>query len=312
MTGSVTVLYLGGAGRSGSTLLERMLGEVAGVVSVGEVVHLVERGLIGDELCGCGDAFSACPFWDKVGRRAFGGWSPELRDSWLRDQHIVDRNRHLLALLAPIRPGFRRALKSHRQRLGTLYAAIAEVSGVDVVVDSSKHVSTALVLRRTPGIHLHLLHLVRDSRGVAYSWTKEVSRPEVTVAAELMPRFRPAISAAWWTFFNLGFDALRLLGTPTTFVRYEDLLRDPKGRLGSVLTSVGVPTDGALDFIEDGSAHLGSSHSVAGNPMRFTEGRIELRADEEWRSKLDARSRRIVTALTAPLLLAYGYLRPAR
>ncbi|HEY4605248.1 MAG TPA: hypothetical protein VIH08_13030, partial [Blastococcus sp.] len=34
------VLYLAGIGRSGSTLLERILGEVPGICSLGEVVFL--------------------------------------------------------------------------------------------------------------------------------------------------------------------------------------------------------------------------------------------------------------------------------
>ena len=62
------VLYIAGWGRSGSTLLERLLAEVDGVTLLGEVVHLWERGVREDELCACGTAFSGCPFWSEVGR----------------------------------------------------------------------------------------------------------------------------------------------------------------------------------------------------------------------------------------------------
>ena len=41
----VRVLYVAGAGRSGSTVLANLLGEVPGFVSVGEVRFLWERGL---------------------------------------------------------------------------------------------------------------------------------------------------------------------------------------------------------------------------------------------------------------------------
>ena len=89
--------------------------------------------------------------------------------------------------------------------------------GADVVIDSSKHVSTALVLRHVPGIDLRIVHLVRDSRGVAYSWTKEVARPEVA-NGKLMPRVRPSVSAAWGNFFNGSFHGIRALGTPAAFL----------------------------------------------------------------------------------------------
>ncbi|HEY7174058.1 MAG TPA: hypothetical protein VH442_03990, partial [Micromonosporaceae bacterium] len=39
-TGPVRVLYIGGWGRSGSTLAERLLGEMADVTGAGEVTHL--------------------------------------------------------------------------------------------------------------------------------------------------------------------------------------------------------------------------------------------------------------------------------
>ena len=60
---SVTVVYLGGFGRSGSTLVERVLGAVPGWVNVGELVDLARSVAPADELCGCGVSFSACPVW---------------------------------------------------------------------------------------------------------------------------------------------------------------------------------------------------------------------------------------------------------
>jgi hypothetical protein len=35
---------------------------------------------------------------------------------------------------------------------------------------------------------------------------------------------------------------------------------------------------------------------------------VTLRRDDAWRERLDPRSRRLVTSLTAPLMVRYGYL----
>ena len=70
---STSVGYLGGLGRSGTTLLARLLGELRGVCSVGEICHLWERGVRDDERCGCGEQFHDCEFWAAVGKTAFGG-----------------------------------------------------------------------------------------------------------------------------------------------------------------------------------------------------------------------------------------------
>ena len=71
-TTGVPVLFIGGLGRSGSTLVDRVLGQTPGVCSVGELVFLWERGLLANERCGCGEPFDGCPFWKEVGVRAFG------------------------------------------------------------------------------------------------------------------------------------------------------------------------------------------------------------------------------------------------
>src|SRR6476469_754930 len=54
------VLFIAGWGRSGSTLLDRMLGQVPGVFSAGELRDIWDRGVREDRLCGCGQPFHEC------------------------------------------------------------------------------------------------------------------------------------------------------------------------------------------------------------------------------------------------------------
>ena len=68
------VLYLAGAGRSGSTLLGRLFAEPPQAVHVGELVYLWRRGFAENHLCGCGVPFLECPFWSEVFARGFGGF----------------------------------------------------------------------------------------------------------------------------------------------------------------------------------------------------------------------------------------------
>lgn len=301
------VVYLGGSGRSGSTLLERLLGAVDGVTTLGEVVHLPNRGLVGGESCACGLTLDHCPFWAPVGDRAFGGWTRVDGGAWRALQGRVDRNRHIPRLALPIGAGFRRDLTEHVRRLEALYLAAAAETGNGILVDSSKHASTAFALRHLRRVDVVFVHLVRDSRGVAYSWTKEVARPEVATG-QAMPRYSPASSAAWWDAFNLMLASLALTGSPVHRLRYEDLLGDPSDALRAILTPTGLPLERGWDgFLTAEGARLGPSHSVAGNPMRFRTGTIPLRRDDAWREHLPTRDRRVVTALTGPLLLAYGY-----
>jgi hypothetical protein len=302
----VRVLFLGGLGRSGTTLLERLLGELPGVCPLGEVVHLWERDVAGDERCACGKHFSDCEFWCEVGQVAFGGWHRV--DVWriAKLREAVERTRHIPRLASGrMTPADRALLDEYADWYARVYSAAAAVSGASVLVDSSKHASLAYCLRFSPSIDLRVAHMVRDSRGVAYSWTKRVTRPEADGDAE-MTRYTPGRSAMLWNAHNAAFGVLRRCGVPVRRVRYEDLLADPVATLADLADFAGLPSPSA-DFIRDGVAELGTCHSAAGNPMRFKVGPVPLRHDDAWRSSLPRGQRRLVGLLTTPLRQVYGY-----
>jgi hypothetical protein len=305
----VRVLLIGGLGRSGSTLLDRMLGRLDDVCPVGELVHLWERGLVQNNRCGCGRRFRDCPFWRRVGEEAFGGWERLDVAEVLALKAAVDRNRYVpLMVLPALWPPYRTRLGRYLELLGRLYEAIRLVSGRPLLVDASKHSSHAFLVRAMAGIDLRLVHLVRDSRGVAFSWTKRMRRAEVVEGDALMATDTPLRMSARYLAYNLLFHLLGL-GTRSMLLRYEALVRDPAGELTRVLSHADrPPADGELGFVGDGWVELGPSHALAGNPMRFRSGRVPLRVDEEWRGQLRRRHRLLTVASTWPLLLRYGYL----
>jgi hypothetical protein len=305
------VLYIGGFGRSGSTLVERILGQLPGFCSAGEIVFLWQRGLIDGQLCGCGVPVPECEFWSRVGKTAFGGWDQIDAAEMLALQRRADRNRFIPSMVTPaLRPGARGDVARYGDVLSRLYRAIGEVSGARVVIDASKHASTAYLLTtRVPGLDVRVVHLVRDPRGVAYSWTKEVRKPEVTGEDAFMPVYSPLSSGRQWLSYNLLFEALRAVPRAKSAVfRYEDMLADPRGYLERILAHAGEPVlPESFAFLGEGEVLLGVDHTVAGNPMRFHQGPLALRLDEAWKSKLPQRDQRIVAAVTTPLRLRYGY-----
>jgi hypothetical protein len=307
----VRLLYIGGLGRSGSTLLDRMLSRVDDVWSVGELVHLWERGLLRNNRCGCGQRFRDCPFWRRVGEEAFGGWDALDVEEVLALKRSVDRNRFVPRMVLPVLwPAYRARLRRYLELLERLYGAVRQVSGRPLVVDTSKHASHGFLVRRLDGVDLRLVHLVRDSRGVAFSWTKPLRRTEVADGDVLMTTYDPLRMSARYLTHNLLFHLLRRLGVATLRLRYESLARDPARELARVLDHAGrPPAGGELGFVGDGWVDLAPSHALAGNPMRFRSGRVPLRVDEEWRGRLGRRDRALTMLSTWPLLLAYGYLR---
>lgn len=92
-----------------------------------------------------------------------------------------------------------------------------------------------------------------------------------------------------------------------TRVRYEDLVASPVQTVTQVWRDLGLPGDPVLPMSGPREVVLSGTHSVAGNPMRFQRGPIMLRPDVEWRGKMRARDRVLVTAMTYPALKWLGY-----
>lgn len=301
------VLYLGGIGRSGSTLLERLVAEVPGVTGLGEVMHMWDRGVGRNELCGCGTPFRECPFWTEVGQRAFGGWDhvDVAHMAHLKDR--VDRVRRMPRHHSRLGAGLRAEVLEYAARFRAVYEAAHAVTG-DVVVDSSKQPSLASCVAAGGGVDIRVVHCVRDARGVAFSWTKKVARPEaVDPESAEMARYSPTRLARHWMLHNGAVESLRRR-MPVEVVRYEDLVDDPAAVLRRVIDFAGVPQPETLP-VSGRTAHLSPSHTSAGNPMRFTSGEIEVRPDMRWLTDLPASQRRLVTVMTSPMLARYGYLR---
>jgi hypothetical protein len=310
---SVAVLYIGGEGRSGSTLMAALLGNHDGFFPVGEC-RSMWQAMKTDELCGCGERFSSCEFWLEVGDRAFGGWdNVDVEKMFERDLQFARHRRVPSLLLSRFSHVENVELDEYRSRLALVYRAIQAASGCSVIVDSTKDAAYALLLSGAPGIDFRVVHLVRDSRGVAYSWTKkQVQRPEYalhpTLGGTFMGSRTTRRGALLWAGKNLLFSLLRL-SRRHRLVRYESLVCEPERELGAVLRlAVEGRAAGEAETDVRESFEFLPFHTLGGNRVRFERGPIRLRADDEWRRNMQRSQRVLVGALTFPLLVAYGYI----
>ena len=308
----IPVVFIGAVPRSGSTIVSDLLNENPHMINIGELVHLWERGVIEDNLCGCGQKFSECEFWNQVGKSAFGGWE-QISGSRMRQLQLrADRTRHIPSLLFP---RLSHVLNANTAQYGVVISrilrAVIEVSGKPIVVDTSKHVSTALLLRRLPEVDLKIVHMVRDPRGVAHSWSKVVNRPEVTDADLQMATLHPARIGVRWLWFNWAFSNMDRLGVDISTIRYEDFVAAPTATLNQVFSFAGVEPTAEEILDTEKPVLLTPGHSVAGNPRRLERKPVEIRADESWRSALDPEMSKVVSRITRVMLGRYRYSKEA-
>lgn len=299
----LTLVYLTGSGRSGSTLVDRALGAFPGAASLNEIYGVVEQGFVHGWACSCGRPFRDCDFWRRVMAAGLGDVPPRRVMAWAAR---FDRSRAFPRLdLGLLGPGARRELAAYRAFLGRFLRVLAAETGADVLVDSSKVPGRALVLAGLEGVDLRIVHLVRDPRAVAYAWRRQKHDPGRAAA---MDRYGLTRTMAFWAGRQLIAERLaRRL--PTMRLRYEDFASAPREwleRLAAFVPALsGRPLPmaaGSGDVLE-----LPALHTLSGNPDRFRHGPTPVRLDEHWRDSALAPSLERAFRLVRPLARRYGY-----
>lgn len=294
MTDAADTLFIFSSGRSGSTLLDRVLGAHADVASLGEITFL-PRSFSRDAPCSCGATVRTCPFWRRVAtdlRQSTGidlYASPYALDlGFMGSPHHVDPRVQTAAYLRGWK--LRNALFIARTRLGLapldrllgrlwraternlqLFDSVRRLAPARVVVDSSKAYVKGLALyRRHPG-RMRAVVLSRDGRGVLYSRL----RAGVT---------RDASLHAWRAYYQRALPLIERVIAPEhrMRVRYEDLAADPLGTANCVFAFLGLPP-----LADAAALSARVQHLPEGNDTRL-RGLAQIRADEAWRESLSA------------------------
>lgn len=302
------VLYIIGWGRSGTTLIDNLLGQLPGVFATGELRSIWSEGLIEDQLCGCREKVRDCAVWHEVlecvAHSQYWPGSPQRVVEW---QRRFFRTRHTLRVLREQSKGAsREEVGSYFALTCALYRCIGEATGSRAIVNSSKVPSEAAAHARMEELDVYFLHMVRDPRASAYSWRRHKRRLDRSSDVEL-PRYSVAKNATDWLTFNVAAERIKRIVPPNRWhqLRYEDFVREPREQFGRIMRFVGIDDDDP--FVSDSIALLTTTHTVSGNPNRFRSGETLIVPDDEWVRMQSTAQRLVSTALTVPLLRRYGY-----
>lgn len=304
---SVRVVYVMGGARSGSTILDILLGNHPQIESVGELVNLPSRGRELNEYCACGQPVLECEFWNSVWQEWVGAIGELGAATYVQSQQRFLRLRRWPTVTRQLQQPTA-GLMSFIGHTEALYRAIAMVSGKSLIVDSSKRPMMGLLLSACPGIDLRLIHIVRDGRGVAWSLKKQIAGSAREGVARPVPSRSSLRAARSWITANCASELVcrRLPSSQWCRLRYEDLMTQPQESLARLADTIAVDLTPLTDRVHDG-ADLEVGHNVAGNRVRMA-GTVRLRGiDEEWIHRLSGREKLLYRTLAAPLLRRYGY-----
>ena len=297
------VVYILGAGHSGSTLLAMLLGAHPRICTVGEV-KAPAVSATGEYRCSCGRVLTECPFWIAVAhevsmrgsrfdiadgasdiRRARSGLARRLLRPLHRGPWLEAARDTALQLL----PEWR----AHAARVQAFSEAVAygscSVAGKDVFVDSSKTGLQLKYLLRNPRLDVKVIRLVRDGRGVALSYTKADG---LSMAAA---------ANAWKRSNEEAATIVAQLDPDRWFdLRYEVLCSALEPTLLALSRFIGVSPFQPAAMREQVAQHV-----LGNNRMRLSAGGVRL--DEKWRRELSAADLETFDGVAGALNRTLGY-----
>ena len=299
----VKVLYIAGFERSGSTILNRVLGQIDGFVAWGELRDIWQHGIIENRSCTCGTLFRECHTWTKIVDTAYGKIDQVKAQEMTK---LLQKTRdsvlpHYFGIWK--KPFIKNGIEKYLKSLEKLYQAIQATTGSKVIVDSTKASWYGYVLGMLPTIDLYVVHIVRDSRGVCHSLQRRKSKGE-----QFSQWYNPIHASLSWNFKNSLVEML-LNRSPGRYLRitYEDFVQNPKVAATSLLNLV-KEAKTELTFVEDCTINMNIDHIFAGSPSSRSEiGAVKLCLDERWKQEMNPIDKAVVTSLTFPLLQKYGY-----
>lgn len=305
MNKKIKVLYIAGWGRSGSTLVGNILGSLPGFFHAGEVVYFWDRGVQANDLCACGNTFASCETWRAITRVGWPDGVEQAAGSFQARVRDLERLKttQLVRGLFHARDEF--FSQEFLQAWYKVYRAIADTTGCQVIVDGSKIPAFALAVSQVPDVELLVLHLVRDPRANAYSWTREMRyMPD----GRFMTRINVLNSSLKWFFHNLAIQFF-FGGRRNSYyrMRYEDFTAQPAQSLQMALLALGFSGAPLESVIQGQVAGVTLQHALSGNPVRFQHGPVEIKNDREWQTQLPFWQQWVSVLIVWPLMVYYRY-----
>jgi hypothetical protein len=310
---SINLVYIASIGRSGTTLLESMLGAHSELATMGELhiwPHEITAG--GVRPCSCGAYVEDCPFWSEVRRRVDPLKQVGPGVHFFREKHNAGRTLRLDRL-----KGFKGAITRGEQEdiaaygrnnkaIFEAYLEVLEEQGggqPQWLVDASKDPYRLLWLAQSGLFNVKVIHLVKNPRAFVYSVTKEWIHSNAGAAAPKRLYYTARQSVAWTIQNHLISKVAQNVLPPEDYmlVRYETLASEPEAVFKQICAFIGCSYEPAAVK----NFRSGSVHTIAGNPMRYETKDIVL--DERWKRNLPYSSRKLAEIVTSVAMSRYGY-----
>lgn len=277
----INLIYLLGAGRSGTTLLATLLNNHEDIETLGEMHQFIEY-VDEDKDCSCGVKLASCPKWDL---------SSSLTGSNIKDERLYCENKESHKNI-PLLIFNKKADKRYISIQEHIFSSVSEHRKSKWYLDSSKYIARYLLFKKSKKLNIKGIYTVRDPRGVINSFSKKVQTSK-----------RPLSAVLYYNMINLFGEVVSRTNKDILKIKYEDLVESPEQVLGEIYKHVFGSSMSSVKLPE----YSPMPHIVGGNRIK-TKKRIHLSKDTDWNRKIPRAKQILYYYLCFPFTFINKYI----
>jgi len=152
------IIYLMGAGRSGTTILEVLLHNSPGISAAGELTKVLQYGFLNGTTCSCGHSVDTCEVWRRVKESS-------LSDIHVKVKYLKQLDYHSGLIKAVLNSHSKDKWEKYLETNRLLFSTVEDASPTPHIVDASKYAARALNLHRAFPKKVKVICLLRNPMG---------------------------------------------------------------------------------------------------------------------------------------------------
>lgn len=296
------IVFIVGAGHSGSTFLTKLLGQHSKVFGGGELSQYSNSYIRSDKFCSCGEPYYICSFWKKI-KLHVDTESLKISKAVQKNIKPVDYLLFILSLLFNLKFKPSRHHKIIQDYL-LLYENILENIDREIIIDSSKNFFNAIVLASQKKYKCQFIFLHRDGRAVLNSYQKKVVKFNLKEQTKVFKRKTPlpvSIIRGWKRANYQGLLLRFVRPFSSIKICHEKIVTEPIKQIKMLNNFMDIRyEEKQLNFAKE-------DHILGGNSSRVNTKRVDSEDVYKWEKTLSNENLRLFNGIAGFINKLLGY-----
>lgn len=285
---TTNIIYLLGAGRSGTTALATFLGNSKDILTVGEMHQFFEH-IENHKVCSCGNTLNSCEVWSNILEKLPTEYIEKAKEY----TEFCEKFEYHNAIPKYFLNKFDSTnIEKYININEIIFEAIQDQYKPKYILDSAKYIGRYLGLKKSKKLNIKPIYVVRDVRGVISSFSKAVQSPRGSIS-----------TIVYWLIVNSVAELLYRVSPKGSMIKlkYESLIEEPIKEFERLEQFLDIDLNNIKDKIKNDDS-FNMPHIIGGNRIKSNK-QIKFQKDIGWRYKYSGGKKFFYYLLASPIML---------